>query len=238
MISSLLLGLLLAAAAPPIPMQVSVEKTARELVANFNASRFQAATKDFNEDMLATATPAVLAEQKRLLEEAAGPFRAVTSARQVRQDGFRVVELTCRYEKVPVLFHITFDAYDRIGAVRMSPIVAPTMDPALEAAARAFVASFTAGRFEEAAKPFDAPLRAQLTVPKLTELGKTITSRYGNFRSVTEARPSLDGSYRVVSLTTAYDRSPVEVRVVFNAEGGIAGLSIGPTVATAATTTR
>ena len=209
-------------------MHVSLEKAARELVTNFSTSRFQAAAKDFNEDMMATATPAVLAEQKRLLEAEAGAFRTITAAREVRQDGFRVVEVTCRYEKANVLFHITFDSEDRVGAVRMSSIVAPTMDPALEAAARQFVTDFTAGRYDVAAKPFDAALRSQLTVAKLTELGKTITTRYGNFRSVTEASPSLDGIYRVVTLTTAYDRSPVEVRVVFDAEGAIAGLSIGP----------
>ena len=39
------------------------ERVARELVANFNGSRFQAAAKDFNSDLAAIVTPAVLAAQ-------------------------------------------------------------------------------------------------------------------------------------------------------------------------------
>ncbi|HEV7921619.1 MAG TPA: DUF3887 domain-containing protein [Thermoanaerobaculia bacterium] len=229
---------ILLATVPPPPqiraMHVPVETKARELVANLTAGRFDAVTKDFNDDMLATATPRVLAEQKQILETEVGRFRGITSTRQYRQDGFRVVDVTCRYEKSPAVFHITFDTYDRIGAVRFTPVETPKVDPALEATAREFLTNFNAGNFEAASTRFDLTMQRQLTPAKLADLARTITTRHGPFRSVTQVSAAVDGAYRVIILATAHD-VPVEVRLVFNPDGTIAGLRIGPMVAVPAT---
>ena len=233
MILSLVLSVLLATNQLPPQLRnvhVPLETKARELVANLTAGKFDAVTKDFNEDMLAAATPQVLAEQKQILENAVGRYRGITSARQYRQDGFRVVDVTCRYEKSPAVFHVTFDDTDRIGAVRFTPVETPQVDPALEATAREFLTNFTAGNFEAASARFDTNMHRQLTPAKLAELAKTITTRHGAFRSVTAVAAAVDGPYRVIILTAAHD-VPVEVRVVYDPQGAIAGLRMGPTVA-------
>jgi hypothetical protein len=234
MILSAVLSILLATTPLPPPqiraLHVPLETKARELVANLSAGKFDAVTKDFNEDMLATATPQVLAEQKQILENAVGRFRGITAAHEYRQDGFRTVDVTCRYEKLPAVFHITFDDHDRIGAVRFTPVETPKVDPALEATAREFLTNFTAGNFEAASSRFDLTMQRQLPPTQLAELAKTITTRHGAFRSVTQVSAAVDGTYRVIILTTAHD-VPVEVRIVFDPQGAIAGLRIGPTVA-------
>ncbi|MBV9493851.1 MAG: DUF3887 domain-containing protein [Acidobacteria bacterium] len=229
-LASLALTLAVAAGNPASRMHAGIENTARELVTNFAMGRLQQATKDFNDDMAATAPLDVMAEQKKLLEDVAGRFQTIVGSREYRQEAFRTVEVTCRYTKSQVLFRISFDETDRIGAVRFDPVTPAKLDPALEASSRAFLTEFTSGQYEQAAKRFDANLSRQLDAEKLADLGKTIATRFGTYRSITDIVPSADGIYRVVTMETKYDGAPVELRLHYNPDGSIAGMRIGPLI--------
>ncbi len=230
---SLCLGSLLAARpvppVAPVPrVPVKIETIARDLVTNFNARRFAAATREFNESLAQVVTPAVLAEQKTIIDSQVGAFLSITSAREYRHDDFPVVELTCRHERASIAFRVVFDHYNRIGAIFTDPVVAPKVDAELEAAAREFLKNFAAGEFEKATKGFNPSMRTQLTPAKLAELGQSIASRFGKFRSVDEVSQASDEKLRAVTISASFDKSPVEVRLVFSVDGAIAGLRIGP----------
>ncbi len=230
-LASMLFGSLLAAqGAPRVP--VKIESIARDLVSNFTSSRFQAATREFNEELAVVVTPAVLAEQKRIVEGQVGVFRSITSVRQYLHEDFRVVELTCKFDRDSVSFRVVFDHYSRIGAVFIDPVLKPKVEPELEAIAREFLTNFAAGRFELATKGFDPTMRTQLTPAKLAEMGKSISTSFGNLRSVDEVQQASDDKLRAITLVTSFDRSPVEVRLVFNVDGKIAGLKMGPLITT------
>ena len=224
-IAPLLLTILLAIDQRARAVRTPLESIARELLANFNAGRFDAASKDFNETMRATVTPSVLADLKQQSDMNLGGFQSITDVRQRREGGFHLVELVCRYEKSSASLRVVFDAANHVGAVALDPIV---VDPILETAARELLKNFVAGDFEAAAKQFDPKMRAQLPPLRLARLQAQVTSKYGAFRSVIAVHQLTDQTYRGIDLTTAYERLPVSFRVIFDSAGQVAGIKIAP----------
>jgi hypothetical protein len=229
-LASLVLGAMLAGR-PPIAPVVKVEPIAREMVKNFNAGRFKAATKDFSDDLASLATPEVLAEQKKGLDSSAGGFRSVSSVQEFRDAGFRVVYFVCKYERSSVAFRVTFDHFNRISSVVLNPLIKDPVDAALKGTAEHFLASFTAGKFDEATRSFNATMRTQLPATLLAQVSSNLTTRFGEWKSTTDVDQTLVNDLRVIVMMTQYEKSPVEVRLTFDAAGAVAGFQIGPKAA-------
>jgi hypothetical protein len=224
-------SLLLAASVqlPPAPfVPWPLDKPARELLDNFNAGDFAAAAKDFNDSMRASSTPEVLKTVKRELDEKSGEFQNVTETRHTKDAGFKTVEFICAYEKGPVDVTVTFDHYDKVGAIGVKRLIDEKPDTTLETAARQLVDDLAARRFEAAGKSFDDIMLRQLPPAKLEALSQDVARRYGTFKSVTKVAQRPEKAYRVIDLTAAFDRSPALFSVTFDGAGRIAGVHIQP----------
>jgi Protein of unknown function (DUF3887) len=221
----LLIGLFLAN--PRAMFRSPRETIARELLMNFAAGRLDAAAKDFNETLRTTATVSYLRDLKRQIDAQVGGFQALTDVRRGRDEGFPLIEMICKYEKGPVAFRVAFDVTDRVAAVYVSPILPSAVDPALEAEARAVLADFNAGRFDGVSGRFGPAMRGQLTTAGLTELRNQVSREFGAFQSVTDVRQKEEEHYKAIELTASFEKSPVLVRVVFDAEKRVVGLKIG-----------
>jgi hypothetical protein len=230
------------AQAPPAPRHVSqappaeqvpageaavYEKMAREFLANFIAGRFDAAEKDFSGSLKSVATVPTLKKMKEQLESQGGAFRYISAIRQTEEDSFPVVELMAEYEKSAVAVRVVFDE-DWVGAVFFNPLVAERIDPKLEEVARDLLAGLVEGRFEAAEKFFDPGMRGQLPPQKLAELARSVNETFGRFLSVTSVRQKTGPALRTIDLVAAYEKSPVRVSVIFDARGGVSGLTIAP----------
>ena len=229
LIASLLLTALFAIN-PGVKLQSPLEQIAREILANFTAGRFEAATVDFNETLRPLISPALLAQVKQQLDAQVGAFRAVTEVHQRREDGFRVVELIAKFEKSPVSVRVVFDNVDRVGSVYFNAITTPPVDPALEAIARELLANLVEGRFDDAGKHFDDTMRAQLPPPGVAELSRNIANTFGTFRSITEVHQRIEKPYRIIDLIVACDKSQLAFRVAFDVRSRIAAVHISPYV--------
>ena len=224
-------AILLAAAAqlPPAPfVPWPVDKPAREVLINFNAGQFDLVAKDFDKEMHAAMTPAILKQVKHDLDEQAGAFQEITETKHAKNTGFKVVIFLCKYEKGPVDFRVTFDRYDHIGSLYVRRIVEEKVDAGFEATARQFIGDFAARRFEVAGKAFDGNMQRQLTPEKLAELSQDVAQRYGTFKSVTKVSQRRQKAYQVLDLTAEFDRSPAAFSLFFDGAGRIAGVHIEP----------
>ncbi len=226
-IAALLLTTLFAAGPKP-RLQSPIESTAREMLTNFASGRFDAATKDFNDDLRPIVTPEVLSDVKGQLDASVGAFYLVKEAHQRTQGGSRTIELIARYAKGSVSVLVVFDALDRIGTVYFNPISAGKADPALESAARELLANFVAGHFADVVKPFDATMRVELTPAGLEALATSIGQIFGKFVSVTEVQQSVDKSYKIIDMTLAYTKGTVAFRVAFDPSGHVVAMHISP----------
>jgi hypothetical protein len=216
-------------ALPPAPfVPLPIDNPAREFLMNFNSGELELATKDFNDDLRATTTIAVLKRVKQELDATAGPFKQITEMRHAKDSGFRNVVFFCAYEKGPVVVVVTFDRYDRVGAISVKRIVEDKVDATLEAAARQFVDDFTAKRFEIAGKAFDDTMHQQLTPVKLAALNQDVSRRYGTFKSVKKVSQRQQNEYQVIDMTAEFDKSPAAFSVFFDGTGRIAGVHIEP----------
>lgn len=203
------------------------EKMAREFFANFIAGRFEAAEKDFNHSLKSVVTVQMMKSMKEQIESQGGAFRSISAVRQLEEDSYPLVELTAEYEKSAVAVRVVFDE-DWVGAIFFNPLIAERIDPKLERTARDLLASLVDGRFENVNKFFDESMRVQLPPQKLAELTRSVNETFGRFLSVTSVRQKTEPALRTIDLVAAYEKSPVKVSVVFDAEGGVAGLTIAP----------
>jgi hypothetical protein len=204
------------------------EEMAREMLANFNGSRFVAAAAQFNDELRPQITPALLARVKDDLNGKVGTFQAVTAVHHLTQDGFRVVELIAKFEKGLVSVRVVFDITNKIGAVYFNPILPPPVDKELEAMSRELLANIEAGKFDDAAKHFDDTMRKQLTAPNLADLQGKLLTTFGKVQSITEVRQRIEAPYRIVDVIAVCDRSPLAFRVAFDAANRIAAVHISP----------
>jgi Protein of unknown function (DUF3887) len=224
----LCLLLVLFAMPPRAPMQSPIESSARELVTNFNAGRFDAASIDFNDAMKTQLPPSTLADVKQQANAELGAFRSITSVRQRTDSGFRVIDVLCKYEKGLVTFHVKFDAADRVASVFLDRAGDPPIDPALEAAARGLLKSFGESDFDSMRKRFDDKVLTQLTPEMLAAVRSQVWGKYGEIKSVTTVHQTSDATYRTIELTVSCELSSFIFRVVFDRGGRVAGLKFAP----------
>ena len=226
-IASLLLTTLFAISPKP-RLQSPLESTARDLLREFVAGRFDAVTRDFNDDLRLIVTPKLLAGVKADLDTQAGTFMLVKEVHQRTEQGLRAIELISRFSKSSVSVIVVFDAMDRVEAVHFNPVLAPPPDPILEAAARSLLANFVAGKFDDVFKTFDPNMRTQLPPERLAELSGNIARVFGTFRSVTEIHQGIEKPYTVIDMTLAYTNAPVTFRAAFDAGNRVVALHIQP----------
>ena len=218
----LFVSVVAAAAVPPSPMQAR----ARRFLINFAANRLDAAQNDFNEQMKATVTPAVLTGFKEQFDRDLGHFMSITAVQEGTEGEFPVVELTARFEKASAVVQVAFDAAGKIGALHFDRV--PDNNPELERIGREVLLAFNARRFDDIGKHFDTKMSAQLPPPALEALYRDVTAIYGTFKSVTEVHYTTQRDLRIVNIFADYEKGPMLFEVVFNGSRRIVGWSFRP----------
>jgi len=104
----------------------------------------------------------------------------------------------------------------------------PPADDPLVAKSREFLAQIVAGKTEAAIGPFDKTMREKVPAADLAKLWTALTALHGPYREAKQARSEMIGKYRAIYLTCEFERSKLEMKVVWNEAGEIAGLFFVP----------
>lgn len=232
-LASLLLSSALAVphARPPVrtPFPAQLQASAKAMLSNFNAERFDAASTDFSDSMRQVVTPSVLADMKKQMESQVGRYEGIADVKEKRADGFRIIELITRYEKSPVSARFVFDDANHIGAAYFDPLPEPPVDPELEGLARQLMTNFNAAQFETVYASFRPAFRPQLPVSRLQKLSDDVAKRFGRFQSVSRVRQiNGDKGLTTIELMASYTKEPSRIWIVFDSYRRVAGLHIGP----------
>lgn len=116
-------------------------------------------------------------------------------------------------------------------AAALSAQVAPPPPPSdsdLITRAERFVDLLSRGEMEEAAKGFDATMKGAAPPAKLTELWKMLQAQFGPFQKRTGTRVETVGGYRAALVTSRFEKEAMDLQVVFDGEGRIAGFFVKP----------
>ncbi len=95
-------------------------------------------------------------------------------------------------------------------------------------AAEAFLTHLTKGEYEAARENFDDAMLDQVTAEGLEEMWNGLTAQIGAFEKQTASRTTEEGGYRMAYLTCAFAEETIDMRIVFNEDGQIAGLQFLP----------
>ena len=104
--------------------------------------------------------------------------------------------------------------------------IAPPQGPA--AAATAFLDLMAKGDFPAAVQNFDDAMKAAAPPVKLAEIWSALQSQLGRYKRRIATRAVKEGLYDVVLATTEFERSTVDLKVVVNEKGRIAGFFVVP----------
>jgi dienelactone hydrolase len=103
---------------------------------------------------------------------------------------------------------------------------APEGDP--RSAARHLLELLAAGAFAEATQGFDAAMKEGLPAEKLGQTWGLVSQQAGRFQREAGVRSTQEEGYRVVYVTCFFEKAPLDLKVVFDRKGRIAGLFFVP----------
>lgn len=98
----------------------------------------------------------------------------------------------------------------------------------LEAAARYFTNLLAEGKYADAAAMFDPQMAAAFPTAKLKATWEEVTRNVGALKGIKEVRMTQEAGYRIAYVACDFARNPLDMKVVFDAQGRIAGLWFVP----------
>lgn len=110
-------ALALAAEQPAQPAATDVKASAQAFVQQLADGQFDAATERFDEAMRKALPPDELKGVWASITASAGAFQQQTGVRQEDQAAYRVVFVTCRFEKTPLDTKVVYDEAGRIAGL-------------------------------------------------------------------------------------------------------------------------
>lgn len=105
---------------------------------------------------------------------------------------------------------------------------APKSTGDLTARAKNYVESMARADFASVYKDFDKTMQSVLPAEKLAEAWTSLAAQVGSFKEQLAVRTEKIDAYDVVYVTCNFDRAKIDVKVVFNNAGQVAGLFFQP----------
>lgn len=91
------------------------------------------------------------------------------------------------------------------------------------AMAREFVTNLVEGRFQQAIKDFDPTMKKLVTPEKMASVWESLLSQVGAYKNIVEVRSEVQAGYDIVYLTCAFEKTLLDVKIVFDRNMQIAG---------------
>lgn len=91
-----------------------------------------------------------------------------------------------------------------------------------------FVQLMSTGRYSDVVKNFDDVMKSTMSPEKLEYVWKSITAQVGEFKEQTTYRTEKVGAYTIVYVTCRFERSALDIKLVFNNSSQISGFWVVP----------
>jgi dienelactone hydrolase len=98
----------------------------------------------------------------------------------------------------------------------------------VEAKALALVENLNRGEYSSARADFDSTMKLALPVDRLKDIWEGLLTQTGGFEEIAGTRSAESGKYRIIFVTCAFENGAIDVRVVFDPSGKVAGLFFQP----------
>ena len=115
-----------------------------------------------------------------------------------------------------------------VALLVFAPIVLAQSDSALIGRAETLLKNLQGSRYAEVVKEFNPAMVQAIPEEKLRAVWEMMTAQFGAVKSIDERRSGELKGFRAVELIVTFERDRVVQRIVFDAEGKIAGLAYNP----------
>src|SRR5262249_54101237 len=105
---------------------------------------------------------------------------------------------------------------------------APAVAQSPEERARAFVAALVKEDYDGAVKSYAEVMAKALPADKLGTTWKAVVGKFGAYQKELGARAERVGEYQPVTLTCQFEKAKLDLRVVIDKDGKVAGLNFKP----------
>lgn len=109
-------------------------------------------------------------------------------------------------------------------SAQATPLPAEKVEPR----ALALVENLTRGDYAAARADFDATMKLALPEDRLKEIWEALPAQTGAFLEIGGTRSAEKDQYRIIFITCVFENAAIDVRVVFNPKGKVAGLFFQP----------
>jgi dienelactone hydrolase len=201
---------------------------AQAFVGQLAAGDFAGAVSTFDPTMKTAMPEAKLKDTWQQLLGQVGAFKSQSGTTTVEQKGYRIVLVNCQFEKSAIDVQVVYDIQSRIAGLFFKPGQAsvPTaqVSSALVGAAKNLVDQMARGDFAAAVAQFDDKMKGVVNEAMLKESWKQIIDSTGAFKAQTGARTGDSQGQPAVYVTCEFEKSTLEMQVVFNAQGKVTGM--------------
>ena len=114
-------------------------------------------------------------------------------------------------------------------------VAAGCAKPSVTQLAEGMVDSMAKGDFASATKDFDATMKTAMSAEKLGQTWSQLTAQTGAFKSRTGSREVQEAGFQIIYVACQFEKTMLDIKVVFNKDGKISGLWFVPHVSAADT---
>lgn len=193
---------------------------------------FTKATSTFDQAMLNAMPEAKLKDTWQQLLGQVGAYQAQLGTWTEEVQGYKAVNVTTQFEKSIIDIRVVFNSQGQISGLQFKPGKAPSATQPTETdltqKAQAFVDEMAKGDFAAAYARFDAQMKAAITEAKLKDIWQQLIGQSGAYQKQVAATPNTVQGYQAVYVTVQFEKDQLDIRVIFDAQGLVAGMQMLP----------
>jgi dienelactone hydrolase len=190
---------------------------------------FTAADSTFDATMKSAMPETKLKDAWNQVIGQAGAFKAQLGTSTISQGDYRIVLVTCQFEKSVLAVQLSYNKQGQISGLYFKPGVAPNTTPAaandLVKTAKTVVDNLAKGDYPAVVAAFDTSLQSKLTPDTLKQSWQGLTDKLGAYQQQTGTTSGTLQGYQEVSVTCQFEKGAMDVRVVFNTQGNVVGIN-------------
>jgi dienelactone hydrolase len=212
------------------PLPKDPKRRAELFVRWLQRGAFDRLYAQFDSKMQSVTTAEKTRQAYAVMKNKAGDFQRIVGTLQEQREGYVIVRVTCRFERENVEIKVVTDKQGKIAGLFFVP--APpkpsTARDSYTAQAEAVADQLARGAFDKAVESFDATMTRVLPAKRLGMAWEAATAQLGPFKRRVGTLKSRHKQFQIIFVTCQFERDTLDVKVVFDPQGKVAGLFFLP----------
>ncbi len=160
-----------------------------------------------------------------------GAFKSQLGSRTDTSQGYRIVYVTCEFEKAVIDVRVVFNAQDQVSGLFFTPGQRPAATSASQPSstllimtAEKLVDQLARGDYAAATSEFNTEMKAAATEATLKDVWEQLLVQSGAFLQRASSTSTVVQGYPTVFVTCQFEKAELDAQVTFDNQGKIAGL--------------